>query len=400
MSFHISLGDKNFGFLTGPVRFMYTFPDLFSQSVEEVKTLPRTFIPTPDDFESVNELEDDFIALLTYSDTSDSRSIVLLNLKDDSVLYKWTVDNPYQEHDRIWNPLLFPERNLVYSFHGTGLWRIDSLNHVVWKQDSIFAHHSMELDSNGDIWICSYEPVYYATGHYKINGRSVFYKDNCITKIDAETGNILFHKSVTAILRENGLSNYILKSQNILDPLHINDVQPALRSTSYYKEGDVFISARQASFIMHYRPSTNEVLKMIEGPFVCQHDVDFLTDNSLAIFNNNYYEIWTVDSKPAPRDSGRLEIAGDFYSNLVRYDFDTERISFIGDSVFRANRIFTQTEGLMEFVDPSTYFIEEQNSGVIWIIRDDQVIYKNVLKSQHKGYHHLPNWIRIIKQYD
>ena len=29
MASHITSGDKKFGFLTGPVKFMYSFPDLF-----------------------------------------------------------------------------------------------------------------------------------------------------------------------------------------------------------------------------------------------------------------------------------------------------------------------------------------------------------------------------------
>lgn len=399
MVYHISEGDKNYGFLAGPVKFMYTFPDLFSQSVEEVKALPKTFIPTPEDFRSINHLESDFMVLSTYSDTSDSRSIVLLNLKDDSVHYKWTVANPYQKHDRIINPLLFPGKSVVYAFDSmSGLIRIDSLSNTVWQQDSIKPHHAMTLDKDGDIWICSFEPVFHATGLYHLDGRSVFYIDNYITKVDAGTGRILFHKSVTEILSENNLSGYLLKSPVVKDPIHINDVEPVFKSTPYYREGDLFISSRNLSLIMHYRPSANRVIQMIEGPFASQHDVDFLNDSTLVIFNNNYYNLWSTDSKEPPMDSSRLKYAGDFYSNLVCYDINNHSLSFMYDSLFRENEIFTQTEGLMEFVDPSTCFVEEQNTGLIWIIKDDKVIYKNVLESQHEGYHHLPNWIRIIKQ--
>jgi hypothetical protein len=399
MVFHISKGNKKFGFLTGPVKFMFTFPDIFSQSVEEVKTLPKTFIPTPEDFKSINNLESDFIVLTTYSDTGDSRSIVLLNLKNDSILYKWTVENPFQEHSRILNPLLFSGKSLVYSFNELpGLRRIDSLSGIVWKQDSLFTHHSMNLDKNGDIWLCSNKPLNYATGLYKLNGKSVFYTDNCITKVDAETGKILFNKSITDILKENNLSGYLLKSSNIVDPIHINDVEPALKTTPYYNKDDLFISSRHLSLVIHYRPSTNKVIDIIKGPFTCQHDVDILDDSTLAIFNNNYYIKWSGDFRDPPKDSSRLKIAGDFYSNIVRYDFSSNSLSYFGDSVFRVNKIFSMTEGLIEFTDPSTYLVEEQNAGLIWVIKDDKVIYKNVLKSQHEGYHHLPNWTRIIKQ--
>lgn len=397
MAVHIAKGDKNFGFFTEPLKFMYTFPDLFSQSVEEVKSLPQTFIPTPDDFQSINRLESDVIVLMTYSDTSDSRSIALLNLRNDSVLYKWTVENLHKEHDRIENPLLYPYKNLVYSFSSvSGLKRIDSLGNIIWKQDSIRHHHSMNKDKNGDIWICSFAPVYYATGLYQFNGSSVFYIDNYITRVDAETGRIMFHQSITDILKANNLAAYLFKSANVRDPIHINDVQPALKTTPYYEEGDLFISSRNLSLVMHYRPSTNQVLNLIEGPFTSQHDVDFLNDSILVIFNNNYYNSTSNKFKEPPKDSSRLVIAGDFYSNIVRYDFTCDSLSYIGDSIFRANQIFTRTEGLMEFVKPDTYFVEEQNAGLIWIIEDDHVLYKNVFASQHDGYHHLPNWTRII----
>lgn len=149
MASHITAGDKKFGFLTAPVKFMYSFPYLFTQSIEEVKSLPKTFVPTPEDFTSVNKLDSDFIVLSVYSDTSDSRSIVLRNLKNDSLLYKWTVNNPFKEYDRIMNPLMFQDKSLVYFFEGaSGITRIDSLSNIIWIQDSIIANHSMNLDHN------------------------------------------------------------------------------------------------------------------------------------------------------------------------------------------------------------------------------------------------------------
>lgn len=402
MSFHISKGDKKFGFLTETVTFMYSFPDMFSESVEEAKTLalPKTFIKTPKDFHPINKLESDLIALTSYSDTDNSRTVALINLRNDSLEYKWTFNDTIPEHERIYHPLLLPEKNLVYSFKGKSLTRVDSMSNVIWEQNSIWPHHSKNLDSHGNIWVCTYAPVYYATGLYKINGKSTFFKDEYITKVDGETGEILYQKSITKILVENDLSNYLLKSGNISDPIHSNDIQPALKTTPFYKKDDIFISAKNLSAILHFRPSTNELIEVIEGPFNCQHDVDFYTDSSLVFFNNNYYPVSNKNYRPPPEDSSRLVFAGDLYSEIVRYDFQTKSYSFIWDTVFRENKIFTFTEGLIDFYEPNTCFIEEQNSGVLWVIKDGEVVYKNVLKSFHKGYHHLPNWTRIIKNYE
>lgn len=402
MTFHISEGDKKFGFLTEPVKFMYTFPDLFSESVEEAKTfaLPKTFIKTHPDFKPINKLENDFIVLSAYSDTSNSRTVAVINLKNDSILYKWTFGGEIEEHKRIWHPLLLPNKNLVYSFNGKSLTRVDSMSNVIWDQKGIWPNHSMNLDCDGDIWVCAYATVWHATGYYKLDGRSTFFKDEYIAKIDSETGEILFKKSMAEILEENDLSNHLLKSGNIWDPIHINDIQPALKTTPYYKKDDVFISAKHLSAILHYRTSTNELIDIIEGPFVSQHDVDFYHDNSLVFFNNNSYSVSNNVYKPPPKDSTRLVFAGDLYSQIVRYDFRDNSFTFVDDSLFRTNNIFSSTEGLIEFYEDDAYFVEEQNSGLLWIIKDDEVIYKDVLKSIHDGFHNLPNWTRIIKVYD
>lgn len=395
----ISSKGRTFGFLTKPIKLMYSFPALFKQSVEQVKTLPRTFIPTPKDFNPINKLDSDLIVLLTYSDANDSRSIVLMNLRDDSILKQWTVANPWDEVARIVNPIYQPDGSLIYNYYYTvrpGLTKIDPSGNMIWQNDSLMIHHGMNLNKEGDIWTCSILGGE-AAGIYTLGGKKVFYNDYRITKFDNETGKILFDKSITEILRENDLANYLFKSAETDEPIHLNDVQPALKTTEYYQQDDVFISLRNISVILHYRPSTNELINLIEGPFIHQHDVDILNDHTLVIFNNNTYVDVDRNGKKPHEDAARLVNAGDFYSNIVSYDFKSNSFSFIGDSVFRENKIFTINEGLVEFLNPTTYFVEEQNSGLLWVISGHNVLYKNVVKSQHEGYHHLPNWTRIIR---
>lgn len=400
MCIHISKGDKDFGVLNAPVKFMYSFLDEFSQSVEEAKKMSPTFLKTPEKPGTFNNLTFDVKVLTSFSESDYTRAVAIINLRNDSIIYKWAIPDSVEEHARIVHPLAFQNKDLIYSFNlRTGLRRIDSLGNLKWSQDSIVAHHSLNIDSAGNIWACSNKPPYYvASGRYKMYGRSVFFVDDYITQINSNTGRILFHKSLGSILKSNDLSNYLLHSQSGQDPIHLNDIQPALKTTKYYKEGDVFLSLKQISLILHYRPSTNKVLRAIKGPFSAQHDVDFLNDTTLTWFNNNYYALWTEDSKPAPKEPNKLYLSGDFFSNIVKYDFGTGEISFIGDSLFRANWIFTGNEGLHEFINDSTYFVEQQNNGYLWVIQNNEVIYKNVFKSQHEGYHHLPNWARLIKE--
>ena len=53
----------------------------------------------------------------------------------------------------------------------------------------------------------------------------------------------------------------------------------------FWKSGDVFLSLRNQSMILLYRPSTNKIIWKGTGPFFRQHDVDVLNDHKISIFN-------------------------------------------------------------------------------------------------------------------
>ena len=115
------------------------------------------------------------------------------------------------------------------------------------------------------------------------------FKDDAITILD-KNGKILFSKSVTEILIEHGYLNRIFSQQShISDPIHLNDIQPVLKDTKYFKKGDLFLSLRNLSMVILYRPSTNKIIKIIEGEFYNQHDVDILDESRISIYNNNVF---------------------------------------------------------------------------------------------------------------
>ena len=64
--------------------------------------------------------------------------------------------------------------------------------------------------------------------------------------------------------------------------------------------------------------------------------------------------------------------------------------------VWEENDLYSFTEGIVDALPGGGYFVEEQNSSVLWVIQDGVVRYKNVLPSHHPGYHHLANWARIM----
>ena len=401
---HVTKGDKDFGFLNTPLKELSGFPDMFKQSVKEVKGLPGTFIKTyGSSYKSTNKLTEDAKALIAYSNPDKNRTIDLYNFKTEKPEHQWQVDmTGHGEHVRIQAPLMYEDSSLIYSCNRTtGFRRIDKNSELIWEQDSIISHHSLEKDHEGNVWGCTYNPEWNQAiifkSFYQVDSDTIRFIDNSITKVDSETGRILYNKSFSEILKENSLNYLVVKSGNSEDPLHMNDVQPALKTTQWYNQGDVFISSRNLSAIIHYRPETEKVIRVLEGPFVCQHDVDFLNDSTILFFNNNngVYSGRGTRYIKAPNSLTQIEM-GRNNSELMTYNLASKTYKPIHNEVMSENRIFTKTEGLQEKYDNGLMFVEEQNTGELWILNGDTVVYNNVLNSHHEGYHHLPNWIRIV----
>ena len=386
--------------LQAPLRAFVSFLDVFEAAREEVSALPETFVKTPEDFQPVNTLDEDVVVLTSFHNTEDTRTVALLNLRTGETLKTWTIAQLAVPQDRIVHSIMLPDSSLIYGLDWySGLIRIDKNSQRIWHQDSIIHHHGKNLAADSTLWACSYEkeagkPLYYRPVFNTGMGRFP-YLDNHITQIHAYTGEVLFHKSLTEILMENGLTHVLVKSETPGDPIHVNDIEPVLYDGPFFKRGDLFISARNGSWIMHYRPSTGKVIRMLEGPFYSQHDVDIESDSTLTVFNNNCLQ----NERPTPSKwpmSDQAFDVGSFSSQAVRIYLNRPGFEVLDPSVWEANEIFSFTEGIVDHLPGGGYFVEEQNSSVLWVIKDGQVRYKNVLPSHHPGYHHLANWARVM----
>ena len=407
---HRTKGDLDLGWGNVVVDQLAGFPDLFKKSVKEAQTLPQTYVPTPDGFDPINRLTEDVLALSAYSNEDEDRNIDLWNLRTGDVVHRWTLRRDvldFKVHRRVHHPLLLEDKSVVSFITGREpLFRLDSASNMVWRQDSLLFHHAINLDAEGHIWACVQKfekggPWTAYRARYEMDGKTVHFLDNSIARIHPETGHIEYVKSCVDILKENGLEHLVLRSGDPMDPLHLNDVEPALFSGPFFEEGDVFLSFRNLQAVLQFRPSTGEVVRVIDGPLAAQHDVDVLSDSTLVIFNNATQEnvgryTHTAHKYPVSKEQALLK---HWYSHVVEYDLASDTFTPLHEELVREHEIMTFSEGLQEPLPDGSYFVEEQNSGVLWVLGDDDVLYKDVLASHHKGHHHLPNWTRIISSF-
>ena len=399
--------DRDFGVLNGVVEFLAGFPDRFKQSVEEVQTLPQTFVPTSDDFNTVNLLEEDILTLTAYSNADEGRTIAVRNLHDGQELHQWTVPSevgPLKPHWRIHHPLLLEDKSVVsFITNRSPLFRLDSASNVMWRQDSLSFHHAINRAADSSLWACTMRwergarHIAYR-GRYRMGGKTVHFLDNSIARIDAQTGYILEVHSMLEVLQANGLDHLILRSGDPQDPLHLNDVEPALYASAFFEADDLFLSFRNLQCVLQFRPSTGEVIRVIDGPLASQHDVDIVNDSTLVIFNNNVQEnngVYTNKGDKYPVSKDEVELA-QYHSQMTLFDLASESFTPLYSELMAEQGIMTSSEGLQEALPDGRWFLEEQNSGELWVVGPEGVLYHDVHASHHDVHHHLPNWTRVL----
>lgn len=400
---YIYSGGKKLGFFTQPLIAFTSFPELTKQAISELTETPEQYQKTPKNFISVNKLKEDVFVLSSISEGFYKRKIMLRNLKTETEIKEWRIDFLFDKNDRIFSPLMLSDSSVILNVSEKTMLKINKKGEVLWQLEKPMAtHHSLNIDAENNLWtlgktIDGNNKTILSHVYDSGNGRKLFFADEYVLKIDAKTGKILYKKSLTEMFLENELEHELKKAQFIEGPFHSNDVEPVLFSSNYFQKGDVFVSLRNMSLVVHFRPSSNKIVRTIEGSFTFQHDIDIMDSTTISIFNNNTInQIEKVAEKRQQAD--KITTLKTENSNIVYYNFKTNKFNFPLEEVFLENNIFTHYEGLVHWFDKDIALVEEQEKGVLWVIKNGEVVYKNVHASEENGYHHMMNWTRVVEK--
>ena len=284
---------------------------------------------------------------------------------------------------QYYHPIILEDGSLISH---SPLFKIDICSNLLWINDSDFFHHSIEKDHDNNLWVGGQ-----IRPHSKkyIKGLNIDeYLDDSIVKFSSD-GEIIFNKSVTEILIENKIGNV----ENFLDlnrdgkagifydrdPIHLNDIQPALSKSLFWEKDDVFLSLRGRSAIIQYRPTTNKIINYITGPFSQQHDIDIISDKEISIFNNNNF---FIDNE---------------ISEILIYDLETKKFKKLFNKQLQNENFKTLTQGLSHIFEDGSLLIEEQNHGRIILFNNEGEKEWEFVNKNEKGEIGFINWSRIIE---
>ena len=333
-----------------------------------------------------------------YDIPNDKWIISHMDLRTDSVYRSWEIPLTSVEVENfqfafVNLPIMLSDNSLVASVHATrNMLRIGEDSKVIWHNKEHKFHHGMNLDAEGNLWAIAYGDKFvfnYQTGSHSK------YMDDLIVKLDIETGETLYKRSLTDILKGKGQESLIYRYSNAFpagkDPLHTNDIQPALTTTEHWNRGDLFLSVRNRSAIIHYRPANDSLINILQGPFTNQHDVDIISDSEIALFNNNMFSVGTET------DEGGQAMETDtmMLSSIVTYDFATGAFSTAIPQQFSEQRIFSATQGCFEYLPSGHVYVESQNEGYVYLFSEDAMLMKRSLPSLEEGAIAKPHWVRV-----
>jgi len=322
----------------------------------------------------------------------------LVSMSDWQVRHAWEPDaelllkdaarvshfSPFEDwntnHFRAIHPLLLPNGDLITKDHDSPLLRIDACTARVWIQDSTTFHHSTEMDADGMLWLPGRaEPA-------KVAHVGVDFMDDEVAQVDPADGRVLFARSIAQLMAEKGWTHRLFTNGAYIDdPIHLNDIQPVLADGPFWKKGDLFLSLRNISAIMLYRPSTDEIVWIKEGPWLSQHDVDILDDHRIAVYDNR------------TEDRGLGEYV-ETHSDILVYDFATDQVTtLLGDAMAKAE-IKTLYAGLYTALPGGYSLIEDVTSARLVVIGPDGAVAAEYANKADSGKVFHLGWSRYLSQ--
>jgi hypothetical protein len=385
-------GSIKLGKFGDAVEAVATFPSLVKKSFSEV------FVGGPqvisDRFPDLNglkkagvvqagALEDEGYLLVSHYDGNKRGAIVeLLRISDQQVLHEWVPDydaiadttdyEMIKSSFRMLHPLLLNDGGLVFQSVPSPLFKINPRSTLEWALDGYF-HHSQEKDSEENIWVCSRMDTSSYAKYPEL-------EDDAIAKV-SPNGELLFKKSVSKILEENGYRN-LLAIGFSEDPIHLNDIQPALGDSKYWKKGDLMLSMRNRSTIALYRPTTDKIIWLKTGPWMNQHDVDFVDDHRISVFGNDVF---------------RGKELFDGHNNVYVYDFETDKVSTPYTKSMKLMDVRTPVSGLSEVLSDGDVFVEETEYGRLLLLTPEKAKWEFVSRLDKKHLS-LLSWSRYLTE--
>ena len=198
------------------------------------------------------------------------------------------------EHRNLHGTHLLENGDVLVNVEPAGTVRLDACSRVLWSLAE-GGHHSIERADDGTFWIPGMSQMVDPETPDHPSGlpglETPVFMDR-ILRVSPE-GDLLRSINVLDVLWKNDLERHLLLSgrKGSIDPTHLNDVEPLpdslAREYPLFESGDLLVSLRNLHLVLVLDPESERVKWYRTGPFIMQHDPDWIGDGWIGVFDNN-----------------------------------------------------------------------------------------------------------------
>lgn len=274
-------------------------------SAKDLLGEPDRLMPAVHDFTGVRVHDRAAMApgttfITSYFPEADWNAAARLIDAEGTILHTWRIDaeavfgrnlnNPY-----IHGAHLFPDGEILVSYEFVGLARVSPCGEPRWTLTDPVTHHSVADAGDGTFWVSGNRVLDSSEGRSEavMNTLGFPLYEDLLVHVGAD-GNVLQTISTIDLLERNGLNDAVVRSGFPLkgDIHHLNDVEPLppQLAAEYpsFAAGDLAVSLRDLHMVMVVDPATLLVKWHTTTDTLSQHDVDYLGDGWIGVFDNRY----------------------------------------------------------------------------------------------------------------
>ena len=256
--------------------------------------------------------------------------------------------------------VLLPDGAVVMSFEGLGTVKMDRCAHVLWRVPAR-THHAVDVLPTGEVLVPAWRRLTQpGPGLPGVRvGEGGWLWEELILRVSPE-GQVVSETSLLermlasgleGVLYGNGLDNPRLGHTE--DPMHLNDVE-VLRDDMaaafpLFAAGDIMVSIRNLDMIAVLDRETLLVKWWMTGPFLRQHDPDFLPNGHILVFDN--------------RKGGPQREFG--YSRILEIDPTTREVVWTYAGSERAP-FYTDSRGKQQELPNGNVLVTEAQAGRVF----------------------------------
>jgi hypothetical protein len=251
---------------------------------------------------------------------------------------------------------LYPDGDVLFNLQGVGMTRMNACGDVEWVLPAL-SHHSIYVADDGNIWTLGHKHYDQQTVH-GFPGMPPEFTDDTVLEVSPQ-GEILREISLLEVLYTNDLIGSLFPA-GLLDPadiLHANDVEILSQDDApafpLFAAGDALVSMKRMNLLIVFNPDSGRVKWSHTGPWLRQHDPDFLPDGRILVFDN------------------RERFLGG--SRLVAIDPVTRGVETIFEGTPEAP-FFSDAHGKADRLDNGNFLVTETDAGRVFEVTPDGAI--------------------------